>query len=149
MLSHNPLNPPLSRPPAHLTSPHHTLREDELTGATLRMGRHISGNVEFLRDVVNEDPDQLRSVLIVGPPGAGKTTIIRELARLLSSDLSLSVLIIDTSNEIAGDGNVVHRSVGHSRRMMVKTRDDQAAVMIEGVQNHTYVRCPDHTGLWA
>lgn len=63
----------------------------------------------------------------------------REVARVLSEDLSIEVLIIDTSNEIAGDGDVAHRSVGASRRMMVQSLDKQASVMIRGLQNHTYV----------
>jgi stage III sporulation protein SpoIIIAA len=61
---------------------------------------------------------------------------MRETARVLSVEMQKEVLIIDTSNEIAGDGNAVHRSVGHSRRLMVRHRDEQAGVMVEGVQNH-------------
>jgi stage III sporulation protein SpoIIIAA len=106
-------------------------------GATLRVGRHVTGNVGFLYDLLEAEPHRMPSILVLGSPGTGKTTIIRELARLLSLELHLEVLIIDTSNEIAGDGYVTHPSVGLSRRMMVRTRDEQADVMVEGVQNHT------------
>jgi stage III sporulation protein SpoIIIAA len=83
-----------------------------------------------------------RSLLLLGRPGLGKTTLLRDIARTMSDPeseggLGLNVMVIDTSNEIAGDGPVPHSCIGRARRMMVGSRREQAAVMVEAVQNHT------------
>ena len=74
--------------------------------------------------------------MILGPPGSGKTTIIRDMARALS-DGKKNVVVVDTSNEICGDGIIPHFSVGMARRMMVPSLEEQAGILIEAVQNHT------------
>ncbi|KAL7534790.1 hypothetical protein ACHAXR_006084 [Thalassiosira sp. AJA248-18] len=101
-------------------------------GLTIRVGRHIEGNSDMIRDLL-EDTD--KSILLLGEPGSGKTTIVRDVAKILSQ--KKNVFIVDTSNEIAGDGNIPHSCVGDSRRMMVKSLSSQADTMIECVQNHT------------
>ena len=108
-------------------------RAGHIVGLTLRVGRHIDGNADMICDLLlgNEG-----SILFLGEPGSGKTTIVREAAKLLS-DNDKNVCIIDTSNEIAGDGDIPHPCVGYARRMMVPSLDLQASVMIECVQNHT------------
>ncbi|GAI30359.1 unnamed protein product, partial [marine sediment metagenome] len=77
-----------------------------------------------------------KNVLLLGRPGVGKTTMLREVARVLADDFQKRVIVIDTSNEIAGDGDIPHPSIGHARRMQVVTPDKQHAVMIEAVENH-------------
>lgn len=106
----------------------------EVYGLTLRVGRAVFGNTNMITDLLLER--EQRSVLILGNPGCGKTTIVREAARVLSME-AYSVVVVDTSNEICGDGRVVHRSVGMSRRMVVPDISQQATVLIEAVQNHT------------
>jgi len=97
----------------------------------MRVGRMIQGSTKIITDIVkNRDV----SVLLLGVPGVGKTTLLREYARLLAENAVVEV--VDTSNEIAGDGDVPHSSIGTARRMMVKHRKDQHEVMIEAVQNH-------------
>ncbi|CAN0066914.1 unnamed protein product, partial [Sphacelaria rigidula] len=112
-------------------------------GVTLRIGRFFRGSAGIIDDLlfypsdVNEEtPRKAPSLLILGAPGSGKTTVIREISRKLS--LSQTVVIVDTSNEIAGDGAIPHRgAIGHSRRLMVPSKDHQHRVMIEALQNHT------------
>ena len=104
----------------------------DVIGLTMRVGRHVSGNADMISDLLFGDD---RSILFLGEPGSGKTTIVREATRLLS--LESNVCVVDTSNEIAGDGDVPHPCIGLARRMMVPSLDDQAAVMVECVQNHT------------
>ena len=107
-------------------------RADAIIGLTMRVGRHVGGNAAMIADLLfHEDA----SLLFLGEPGSGKTTIVREATRLLA-EMS-NVLIVDTSNEIAGDGDVPHPCVGLARRLQVQSLDDQCSVMIEGVQNHT------------
>jgi stage III sporulation protein SpoIIIAA len=107
-------------------------RRGAIVGLTCRVGRAVFGTVALIRDVV----EQGRSLLILGRPGVGKTTILREVARVLADDLGKRVVIVDTSNEIAGDGDVPHPGIGHARRMQVARPAEQHAVMIEAVENH-------------
>jgi len=90
------------------------------------------GTMEIIRDVVEAG----KSILLLGKPGVGKTTMLRETARVLADDLNKRVIIVDTSNEIAGDGDIPHPAIGRARRMQVTTPQDQHAVMIEAVENH-------------
>src|SRR5262245_408892 len=107
-------------------------RSDAIVGLTCRVGRAVYGTVDILRDVIESG----KSLLILGRPGIGKTTLLRESARVLSTELSKRVIIVDTSNEIAGDGDIPHPGIGASRRMQVPRPDLQHAVMIEAVENH-------------
>ncbi|MBI1816426.1 MAG: AAA family ATPase [Deltaproteobacteria bacterium] len=107
-------------------------RFGEIIGLTCRVGRAVYGTVEIVRDVIEAG----KSVLILGRPGVGKTTLLREAARVLADDLGRRVVIVDTSNEIAGDGDIPHPGIGRARRMQVPTPDLQHAVMIEAVENH-------------
>ncbi|XP_058095689.1 protein SEEDLING PLASTID DEVELOPMENT 1 isoform X1 [Magnolia sinica] len=107
-------------------------RKGVIIGLTCRVGRAISGSANLLRDLV-KDGD---SLLLIGPPGVGKTTIIREIARMLADDHSKRVMIVDTSNEIGGDGDIPHEGIGAARRMQVPNSDMQHKVLIEAVENH-------------
>lgn len=107
-------------------------RHGAVVGLTCRVGRSIMGTVELVRDLVEGG----KSILILGRPGVGKTTILREAARVLADDLRKRVVIVDTSNEIAGDGDIPHPGIGRARRMQVPTPSQQHAVMIEAVENH-------------
>ncbi len=107
-------------------------RQGTIIGLTCRVGRCIIGVISMIRDLV----EQGRSMLLLGRPGVGKTTALREIARVLADDLHKRVVIIDTSNEIAGDGDVPHPGIGRARRMQVATPELQHKVMIEAVENH-------------
>jgi stage III sporulation protein SpoIIIAA len=107
-------------------------RRDIIVGLTCRVGRAVFGTVDVLRDVVESG----KSLLLLGRPGVGKTTLLRESARVLSTELNKRVIIVDTSNEIAGDGDIPHPGIGTSRRMQVPRPELQHAVMIEAVENH-------------
>jgi stage III sporulation protein SpoIIIAA len=107
-------------------------RRGEIVGLTLRVGRAVYGTIDLIRDLIENH----RSVLLLGRPGVGKTTKLREIARVLADDFHKRVVVIDTSNEIAGDGDVPHRAIGSARRMQVPHPDQQHAVMIEAVENH-------------
>ncbi|KAI3918789.1 hypothetical protein MKX01_042109 [Papaver californicum] len=107
-------------------------RKGEIVGLTCRVGRAISGSADLLRDLVKDEA----SILLIGPPGVGKTTIIREVARMLADDCSKRVMIVDTSNEIGGDGDIPHAGIGKARRMQVPHTDMQHKVLIEAVENH-------------
>ena len=101
-------------------------------GLTCRVGRALFGTVDILRDVI----EQGKSLLLLGRPGVGKTTLLREAARLLADDVGKRVIVVDTSNEIAGDGDIPHPGIGRARRMQVPSPTEQHAVMIEAVENH-------------
>ena len=107
-------------------------RQGNIVGLTCRIGRAVYGTIDIIRDVVEGG----RSILMLGRPGVGKTTKLREVARILSDEFKKRVVIVDTSNEIAGDGDIPHPAIGHARRMQVATPDQQHAVMIEAVENH-------------
>jgi stage III sporulation protein SpoIIIAA len=107
-------------------------RVGDAVGLTCRVGRAVFGTVDILRDVIEEG----QSILLLGRPGVGKTTLLREAARVLADELNKRVIVVDTSNEIAGDGDVPHPGIGRARRMQVPSPDEQHAVMIEAVENH-------------
>ncbi|HEY9879316.1 MAG TPA: R3H domain-containing nucleic acid-binding protein [Leptolyngbyaceae cyanobacterium] len=107
-------------------------RSGEVIGLTCRVGRAIMGTIGMIRDLVETG----KSILMLGRPGVGKTTALREIARVLADDLQKRVVIIDTSNEIAGDGDIPHPAIGRARRMQVARPEEQHQVMIEAVENH-------------
>ncbi len=107
-------------------------RQFLITGLTCRIGRAIFGTISLARDLLESG----QSILILGKPGVGKTTIIREIARVLSDEMEKRVIIVDTSNEIAGDSDIPHPGIGRARRMQVAQTNLQHQVMIEAVENH-------------
>jgi len=107
-------------------------RKGRVVGLTCRVGRAVFGTIKVIDDLIQTG----KSVLLLGRPGVGKTTMLREVARVLADNLNRRVVIVDTSNEIAGDGDIPHPAIGHARRMQVKTPTMQHAVMIEAVENH-------------
>jgi len=107
-------------------------RSGRIVGLTMRVGRAVTGTGEIIRDIVVSG----QSILLLGRPGIGKTTMLRECARLLADELRKRVVIVDTSNEIGGDGDIPHPGIGRARRMQVRTPMLQHAVMIEAVENH-------------
>ncbi|WRX11782.1 ATPase [Theobroma cacao] len=107
-------------------------RKLQIIGLTCRVGRAVSGSAEITRDLVEGGG----SILVIGPPGVGKTTLIREIARMLADEHMKRVVIVDTSNEIGGDGDVPHDGIGRARRMQVPNVNMQHNVMIEAVENH-------------
>ncbi|MCX7594259.1 MAG: AAA family ATPase [Fischerella sp.] len=107
-------------------------RNGKIIGLTCRVGRAVFGTIGMIRDLVETG----KSILMLGRPGVGKTTALREIARVLADDLHKRVVIIDTSNEIAGDGDVPHPAIGKARRMQVAHPELQHQVMIEAVENH-------------
>jgi stage III sporulation protein AA len=107
-------------------------RYGDIIGLTCRIGRAVYGTIDIVRDVV----EQGKSILLLGKPGVGKTTLLREVARVLSDEFHKRVVVVDTSNEIAGDGDIPHPAIGRARRMQVPTPQRQADVMIEAVENH-------------
>ncbi|MBA3920585.1 MAG: AAA family ATPase, partial [Nostocaceae cyanobacterium] len=107
-------------------------RTGKIIGLTCRVGRAVFGTISMIRDLVETG----QSILMLGRPGVGKTTALREIARVLADDLNKRVVIIDTSNEIAGDGDITHPAIGRARRMQVARPELQHQVMIEAVENH-------------
>ncbi|WP_019501111.1 R3H domain-containing nucleic acid-binding protein [Pseudanabaena sp. PCC 6802] len=107
-------------------------RKGVIIGLTCRVGRAIFGTIEMIRDLVETG----KSILLLGRPGMGKTTALREIARVLADETHKRVVIIDTSNEIAGDGDIPHPAIGRARRMQVAKPELQHQVMIEAVENH-------------
>ena len=107
-------------------------RQFLINGLTCRVGRAIFGIAAVVRDLLESE----RSILILGKPGVGKTTIIREIARVLADEMEKRVIIIDTSNEIAGDSDIPHSGIGRARRMQVAKTELQHQIMIEAVENH-------------
>jgi stage III sporulation protein SpoIIIAA len=107
-------------------------RTGDVVGLTCRVGRAVFGTVAMVRDLL----DTGQSLLLMGRPGVGKTTALREIARVLADDLQRRVVVIDTSNEIAGDGDIPHPAIGRARRMQVARPELQHQVMIEAVENH-------------
>ena len=107
-------------------------RTGSIVGLTCRVGRAVFGTVAMVRDLM----DTGQSLLLMGRPGVGKTTALREIARVLADELGKRVVVIDTSNEIAGDGDIPHPAIGRARRMQVARPELQHQVMIEAVENH-------------
>ena len=107
-------------------------RQYLINGLTCRVGRAIFGTISIIRDLLESG----QSLLILGKPGVGKTTIIREIARVLADEMEKRVIIVDTSNEIAGDSDVPHSGIGRARRMQVSKTEFQHQIMIEAVENH-------------
>ena len=107
-------------------------RQGIIIGLTFRVGRAIFGTISIIRDLLEKG----ESLLLLGRPGVGKTTAIREIARVLADEMEKRVVIIDTSNEIAGDGDIPHPAIGRARRMQVARPELQHQVMIEAVENH-------------
>ncbi len=107
-------------------------RSGKIVGLTCRIGRSVYGTIEIISDFVETG----KSILIMGRPGIGKTTMLREAARVLADEQRKRVVVVDTSNEIAGDGDIPHPAIGKARRMQVRTPSLQHEVMIEAVENH-------------
>ena len=107
-------------------------RRGKIIGLTCRVGRAVYGTIAIIDDLIQSE----KSLLLLGKPGVGKTTLLRETARVLADDMNKRVIIVDTSNEIAGDGDIPHPAIGSARRMQVPTPTDQHAIMIEAVENH-------------
>ncbi len=107
-------------------------RTGDIVGLTCRIGRAVFGTIEIIRDLVESG----KSLLLLGSPGVGKTTLLRDVARVLADESHKRVIVVDTSNEIAGDGDIAHAGIGRARRMQVPSSTDQHKVMIEAVENH-------------
>lgn len=108
-------------------------RQGKVVGLTCRIGRVVTGTISCIKDICLQN----KSILFLGRPGVGKTTKLREISRLVADELGKRVVIVDTSNEIAGDGDTPHPAVGHARRMQVRQPEYQKDIMIEAVENHT------------
>ncbi|KAG2623485.1 hypothetical protein PVAP13_3KG063500 [Panicum virgatum] len=107
-------------------------RKGMVVGLTCRVGRAVTGHVDMVRDLLNYK----ESILFLGRPGVGKITVMREIARVLADEFQKRVVIVDTSNEIGGDGDIPHAAIGGARRMQVPEPSMQHRVMIEAVENH-------------
>ncbi|MDE2685296.1 MAG: AAA family ATPase [Chloroflexota bacterium] len=107
-------------------------RNGSVVGITCRVGRAVFGTIKIIEDLAYGG----KNILLLGRPGVGKTTMLREVARVLADEARKRVIIVDTSNEIAGDGDIPHPAIGHARRMQVPAPTEQHGVMIEAVENH-------------
>jgi stage III sporulation protein SpoIIIAA len=107
-------------------------RSGRIVGLTCRAGRAVYGTIDIIQDIVETG----KSILLLGKPGVGKTTKLREMARILADEFDKRVVIVDTSNEIAGDGDVPHSGIGCARRMQVPEPARQHEIMVEAVENH-------------
>ena len=107
-------------------------RKGDVVGITCRVGRAVFGTIKIIEDLAYGG----NNILLLGRPGVGKTTMLREVARVLADEARKRVIIVDTSNEIAGDGDIPHPAIGHARRMQVPAPTEQHGVMIEAVENH-------------
>ena len=107
-------------------------RKGSVVGITCRVGRAVFGTIKIIEDLAYGG----KNILLLGRPGVGKTTMLREVARVLADEARKRVIIVDTSNEIAGDGDIPHPAIGHARRMQVPAPTEQHGVMIEAVENH-------------
>ena len=108
-------------------------RQGKIVGLTCRIGRVVTGTIACIKDFCMLN----KSILFLGRPGVGKTTKLREISRLVADELGKRVVVVDTSNEIAGDGDTPHPAIGHARRMQVRQPEFQKDIMIEAVENHT------------
>lgn len=108
-------------------------RQGKVIGLTCRIGRVVTGTIACIKDYCMMG----KSILFLGRPGVGKTTKLREISRLVADELAKRVVVVDTSNEIAGDGDTPHPAIGHARRMQVSQPQYQKDIMIEAVENHT------------
>ena len=108
-------------------------RQGKVVGLTCRVGRVVTGTIACIKDFCTMG----KSILFLGRPGVGKTTKLREISRLVADELAKRVVVVDTSNEIAGDGDVPHPAIGSARRMQVRQPEFQKDIMIEAVENHT------------
>ncbi len=108
-------------------------RQGKIVGLTCRIGRVVTGTIACIKDFCMQN----KSILFLGRPGVGKTTKLREISRLVADELGKRVVVVDTSNEIAGDGDTPHPAIGHARRMQVRQPEFQKDIMIEAVENHT------------
>lgn len=108
-------------------------RYGEIVGITIRFGRFIAGAAQVLYDMLTSTKD---SLMLIGRPGVGKTTILRDVARILAEDLGPRVVIVDSSNEIGGDGKIPHLGIGHARRLQVPEPSMQARIMMQAIANH-------------
>ena len=108
-------------------------RQGKVVGLTCRIGRVVTGTIACIKDICTQG----KSILFLGRPGVGKTTKLREISRLVADELGKRVVIVDTSNEIAGDGDTPHPAIGAARRMQVPQPEFQKDIMIEAVENHT------------
>ncbi len=108
-------------------------RQGKVVGLTCRIGRVVTGTIACIKDICLQN----KSILFLGRPGVGKTTKLREISRLVANELGKRVVVVDTSNEIAGDGDTPHPAIGRARRMQVTQPIYQKDIMIEAVENHT------------